>query len=129
MTQVSTVSRITVVLDITTAGRIRKTITETKCLHNVRLSQVLRSLLSLEQVLGTTLSRPSHGNERVRLHAENVLDCLASVETSCHGAAGGLDGGNGGCGGARNDQVNWLFQGGLVATEDLDAFFRLVDAA
>jgi hypothetical protein len=33
----------------------------------------------------------------VRLHAEDVSDGLAGVEASCNGAAGGLDGGDGGC--------------------------------
>lgn len=89
--------RITVVLDIATAGRIGQTVAETESLHDIRLGQILRRLLSLEQVLRPALSGPCHGNKSVRLHAENVPDGLAGVEASCNGAAGGLDGGDGGC--------------------------------
>lgn len=57
-------------------------------------------------------------------------DCGARVEAGRHGAASGLDGSNGGSGGARDDDVNGLFKDALAAAaEELHAFFGLVDAA
>lgn len=57
-------------------------------------------------------------------------DCGASVKAGRYGAASGLDGRYSGGGGARDDDVNGLFEGALSATaEELHAFFGLMDAA
>lgn len=66
----------------------------------------------------------------MHLPVHDADDRGASVEAGRHGAAGGLDGRDGGGGSARDDDVDGLLEGAFAATaEELHAFFGLVDAA
>lgn len=121
--------RITIILNVPTTRRIRQPVLQPQTLHNTRLGDILGRTLCLQQRLGPTFSRPRQRDERVRLHAEDMADGGAGVEAGCQGAAGGFDSGDCGGGGARDDEVDGLFEGCGGAAEDLDAVLGLVDAA
>ena len=132
MTQVPPMRRVPIVLNIPTLRRIRQPVLETHLLHDIRLSQRLSPLspLRLVQFLTTTLRSPRHRDKRMHLPVHNADNCGARVKAGRHGAAGGLDGSNGRGGGARDDDVDGLFEGALAAAaEELHTFFGLVNAA
>ena len=130
MTQVAPVSRVTVILNITTLRRIRQTVTETHLLHDVGLAQFLRAL-SLVQFLAAALLCPRHRHERVHFLAHDAHNGRAGVESGGHGTAGGFDSGDGTGGGAGNDQVDGLLEDVFCGSsaQELDALLGLVDAA
>ena len=139
-------SRITVIFNIASLGRIRQTVAEARFFHDVRLGEGILRLpllcdrsvtraLGLMQALAATLRRPRHRHKRVHLLLHDAHDRGAGVEAGCNGPAGSLDGGDGAGGGARDDDVDGLFEDisafffAGAAAQELHAFLGLVDAA
>lgn len=157
MAQISPMSRVTVILNITSLGGVRQTVAEAHFLHDIRLGKGLsvplrcsrsRSItraLGLEQTLATTLRRPRHRHKRMHLLPHDAHNRGAGVEAGRHRPASSLDGGDGAGGGARDDDVDGLLEDGSgstaflflvlvlsfagAAAQELHAFLGLVDAA
>lgn len=117
---------ITIIFDILSVSRVWKTVLEAHLLHDFRLADLLDGLV---ERLAAALGRPRQRDERVRLAFDDALDSGAGVEASGEGASCGLDGGDGGRGCARHDDVDGLFERAGAAGEELHAVFGLVDAA
>lgn len=119
MAQIPAMSRVTVILNIASLGRIRQTIPEPHFLHDVRLGEIpLRggsTSISLVQALVAALRRPRHRHKRVHFPPHDAHDSRPGVEAGCHGPATGLDRSDGAGGGARDDDVDGLFEGVFLA--------------
>ena len=149
MAEIPPVSRVTVVLDIATLGRVRQTVLEAHLAHDSRLGRLaVEDAVRAVQLLAAALGGPRGRHERVHLALHDARDGGARVEAACHGAAGGFDRCDGGGGGARYHDVDGVLEGAAAAcgglglgggvgggvgvggaAEQLHAFFGLVDAA
>lgn len=134
MTQIPSMGRVTIILNILSVGRVRETIRKFSSFHNLRLLQLCRFLLigsaqSFEEEVTTTLLRPRQRVEWMRLRHQDPFYRRICVKPGCDGSAGGFNGGNGICRGARNDDVDGLFETFfLAASEQFYAVAELVHA-
>lgn len=157
MAEVPAMGRVTVVLDIATLGGVRQPVPEAHIGHDLLLGDGLGGHAvgggGVEGGAGA-LGGPRGRHERVRLAAHDARNRGLGVEARRDGAAGGLDGGDGGRGRPGHHDVDGLFEhgggggscsvsgsgsvgvgvggrrGGVdAAAEQLHALFGLVDAA